>query len=149
MDLKKKKVRSDNFDHQNEKLHDQKMTRAVIESFLHLMASNFVIRIHILHFGYEKLDYQVSTINRNCLTNCKKNGPTMAFRPKSAARNSDTFIFRRLFVDFLNTIISSINQSTETKMNLIAEDVVRETIIISKISLNDENALFPRLALHF
>lgn len=73
----------------------------------------------------------------------------MAFRLKSAARNSDTFIFRRLFVDFLNTIISSINQSTETKMNLIAEDVVRETIIISKISLNDENALFPRLALHF
>ena len=46
---KEKKVRSDNFDHQNEKLHDQEMTRAVIESFLHLMASNLVIRIHILH----------------------------------------------------------------------------------------------------
>lgn len=73
----------------------------------------------------------------------------MVFRLKSAVRNSDTFIFRRLFVDFLNTIILSINQSTETKMNLIAEDVVRETFIISKISLNDENALFPRLALHF
>lgn len=94
--------------------------------------------VHILQFRHEKLDYRVamvSTINRYCLTSriFEEEWPRRCLQPKIQSTKQWQVAFISLLVDFLNTKISSINQSI-TKMSLIVEDnFVRGIFVVFKI----------------
>ena len=139
------------------------------QSFLNIWYMNFIrlffsyqklYRIQIiLQFKHKKLDCRVviaSTINYYCPSDQPHFRRRMVrWCLQSEIRIKQWFVnanlcecklIQQLLIFWIpNATILSINQFIKMKISLIAEDdFVRKTFIISKILLNNENALFFR-----